>query len=66
MTPRRAPSPGMAMLGRQMPSGPGSLPGLIIKRRLQNDDGANDVSSSVMPNSMLEYAGSYITLTPHQ
>ncbi|XP_037895535.1 patronin isoform X3 [Glossina fuscipes] len=56
--PRRAPSPGMATLSRQMPSpsGPGSLPPGLISKRRGMDDGSSDVSSST-PNSMMDYSG---------
>uniref|UniRef100_A0A1A9WN88 CKK domain-containing protein n=1 Tax=Glossina brevipalpis TaxID=37001 RepID=A0A1A9WN88_9MUSC len=41
--PRRAPSPGMATLSRQMPSpsGPGSLPPGLISKRRGMDDGSS-------------------------
>lgn len=37
------------------PSGPGSLPGLMSKRRVF-DDGSSDISST--PSSMMDYTGS--------
>lgn len=54
--PRRAPSPGIAANHRHLPSpsGPGSLPGFMNKRRVF-DDGSSDISST--PSSMLEYSG---------
>ncbi|XP_065368105.1 patronin isoform X8 [Calliphora vicina] len=54
--PRRAPSPGMATLGRHMPSpsGPGSLPPGLISKRRGIDDGSSDIS---IGNSMMEYSG---------
>nr|XP_022901823.1 patronin-like isoform X1 [Onthophagus taurus] len=52
--PRRAPSPGMGpMRHLPSPSGPGSLPGLMSKRRIF-DDGSSDISSS---SSMMDYTG---------
>lgn len=54
--PRRAPSPGMGpMRHLPSPSGPGSLPGLMSKRRVF-DDGSSDISST--PSSMMDYTGS--------
>lgn len=53
--PRRAPSPGMgANRHLPSPSGPGSLPGFMNKRRIV-DDGSSDISST--PSSMMEYSG---------
>lgn len=53
--PRRAPSPGMGpMRHLPSPSGPGSLPGLMSKRRIF-DDGSSDISST--PSSMMDYTG---------
>ncbi|GJQ85734.1 hypothetical protein Trydic_g12140 [Trypoxylus dichotomus] len=53
--PRRAPSPGMGpMRHLPSPSGPGSLPGLMTKRRIF-DDGSSDISST--PSSMMDYTG---------
>lgn len=55
--PRRAPSPGMGpMRHLPSPSGPGSLPGLMSKRRVF-DDGSSDISST--PSSMMDYTGSW-------
>ncbi|XP_065163737.1 patronin isoform X3 [Atheta coriaria] len=51
--PRRAPSPGMGpMRHLTSPSGPGSLPGMMTKRRF--DDGSSDLSST---SSMMDYTG---------
>lgn len=53
--PRRAPSPGMGTMRHlPSPSGPGSLPGLMPKRRMF-DDGSSDISST--PSSMMDYTG---------
>lgn len=53
--PRRAPSPGMGpMRHLPSPSGPGSLPGFMTKRRMF-DDGSSDISST--PSSMMDYTG---------
>lgn len=53
--PRRAPSPGMGPVRHlPSPSGPGSLPGLMSKRRVF-DDGSSDISST--PSSMMDYTG---------
>lgn len=56
--PRRAPSPGMGpMRHLPSPSGPGSLPGMMTKRRIF-DDGSSDISST--PSSMMDYNGKYL------
>ncbi|XP_073811095.1 calmodulin-regulated spectrin-associated protein patronin isoform X34 [Musca autumnalis] len=55
--PRRAQSPGISTLHRHMPSpsGPGSLPGFMTKRRGLMDDGSSDMSST--GNLMMDYSG---------
>ncbi|XP_058982264.1 patronin isoform X5 [Musca domestica] len=55
--PRRAQSPGITTLHRHMPSpsGPGSLPGFMTKRRGMMDDGSSDMSST--GNLMMDYSG---------